>query len=35
VSRSFSDIIMTDELCDRLGVALASGRDFIYGPAGR
>jgi hypothetical protein len=35
VSRSFSDIIMADELCDRLGVALASGRAiFIYGPAG-
>ena len=35
VSRSFSDIIMTDALCDRLGVALASGRAiFIYGPAG-
>jgi len=35
VSRSFRDIIMADELCDRLGVALASGRAiFIYGPAG-
>lgn len=35
VSRSFSDIIMADELCDRLGVAMASGRAiFIYGPAG-
>src|SRR5258707_7322164 len=35
VSRSFRDIIMAEELCDRLGVALASGRAiFIYGPAG-
>jgi predicted ATPase with chaperone activity len=32
---SLSGIIITDELCDRLGVAMASGRAiFIYGPAG-
>jgi hypothetical protein len=32
---SFSGIIIADELCDRLGVAMASGRAiFIYGPAG-
>ena len=35
VSCSFRDIIMADELRDRLGVALGSGRAiFIYGPAG-
>jgi len=35
VSHSFRGIIMADELCDRLGVALASGRAiFIYGPPG-
>jgi predicted ATPase with chaperone activity len=35
VSNSFSDIIMAEELCDRLGVAMGSGRAiFIYGPAG-
>jgi len=28
VSRSFRDIIMADELCDRLGVALAPGVQF-------
>jgi hypothetical protein len=32
---SFSGTIMADELCDRLGVAMASGRAIvIYGPAG-
>ena len=32
---AYSDIIMADDLCDRLGVAMASGRAiFIYGPAG-
>jgi predicted ATPase with chaperone activity len=35
VSRSFRDIIMSVELCDRLGVAMASGRAILlYGPAG-
>jgi len=35
VSHAFSDIIMEDKLCDRLGVAMGSGRAiFIYGPAG-
>lgn len=35
VTQAFRDIIMADELCDRLGVALSSGRAiFIYGPAG-
>jgi predicted ATPase with chaperone activity len=35
VSRAFRDIIMASDLCDRLGVAIASGRAiFIYGPAG-
>jgi predicted ATPase with chaperone activity len=35
VNRSFRDIIMADDLCDRLGVAMGSGRAiFIYGPAG-
>jgi predicted ATPase with chaperone activity len=35
VTRAFQDIIMADDLCDRLGVAMASGRAiFIYGPAG-
>jgi hypothetical protein len=32
---SFSSIIIADELCDRLGVAMASGRAIVlYGPAG-
>jgi hypothetical protein len=35
VTRSFREIIMSEELCERLGVAMASGRAiFIYGPAG-
>ena len=35
VTRAFEDIIMSSDLCDRLGVAMASGRAiFIYGPAG-
>ena len=35
VNRSFRDIIMSDDLRDRLGVAMGSGRAiFIYGPAG-
>jgi predicted ATPase with chaperone activity len=35
VSGAFRDIIMAEELCDRLGVAMGSGRAiFIYGPAG-
>jgi predicted ATPase with chaperone activity len=35
VSHSFRDIIMAEDLCDRLGVAMGSGRAiFIYGPAG-
>lgn len=35
VNHAFQDIIMAEDLCDRLGVALASGRAiFIYGPAG-
>ena len=35
VRQAFAHIILADELCDRLGVALASGRAiFIYGPAG-
>lgn len=35
VSRAFHNIIMADDLRDRLGVAMASGRAiFIYGPAG-
>jgi hypothetical protein len=35
VNRSLSSVIMADDLCDRFGVALASGRAiFIYGPAG-
>jgi hypothetical protein len=33
--QSFRNIIMADELCDRLGVAMGSGRAiFIYGTAG-
>jgi predicted ATPase with chaperone activity len=32
---AFTGIIIADELCDRFGVAMASGRAiFIYGPAG-
>jgi hypothetical protein len=35
VLHAYRDIIMADDLCDRLGVAMASGRAiFIYGPAG-
>jgi predicted ATPase with chaperone activity len=35
VNYAFRDIIMAEGLCDRLGVAMASGRAiFIYGPAG-
>src|SRR5712691_7310022 len=35
VSSAYRDIIMAEELCDRLGVAMASGRAiFIHGPAG-
>ncbi len=35
VSHAYRDIIMAEELCDRLGVAMASGRAiFIHGPAG-
>ena len=35
VNHAFQDIIMAEDLCDRLGVAMASGRAiFIYGPAG-
>jgi predicted ATPase with chaperone activity len=35
VSDSFSGVIMADEVRDRLGVAITSGRAiFIYGPAG-
>ena len=35
VGYAFRDIIMAEDLCDRLGVAMASGRAiFIYGPAG-
>jgi magnesium chelatase subunit ChlI-like protein len=35
VNHAFQDIIMAEDLCDRLGVAIASGRAiFIYGPAG-
>jgi predicted ATPase with chaperone activity len=35
VNNAFRDIIMAEDLCDRLGVAMASGRAiFIYGPAG-
>ncbi|HEY1313014.1 MAG TPA: hypothetical protein VGE92_04015, partial [Steroidobacteraceae bacterium] len=35
VTRAFRDIIMSESLCERLGVAMASGRAiFIYGPAG-
>jgi predicted ATPase with chaperone activity len=35
VTHAFSDIIMAEDLCDRLGVAMGSGRAlFIYGPAG-
>src|SRR5258707_4306809 len=35
VTKAFRDIIMAQDLCDRLGVAMASGRAiFIYGPAG-
>jgi hypothetical protein len=35
VSNAFRDIIMAPQLCDRLGVAMASGRAvLLYGPAG-
>lgn len=35
VVHAYRDIIMAEDLCDRLGVAMASGRAiFIYGPAG-
>jgi predicted ATPase with chaperone activity len=35
VRRALRNIIMADDLCDRFGVALASGRAiFVYGPAG-
>jgi Magnesium chelatase, subunit ChlI len=35
VSQSFREIIMAEELCDRLGVAMASGRAILlFGPAG-
>ena len=35
IGRSFRSIIMSEDLCDRLGVAMASGRAlFIYGPGG-
>jgi len=35
VTRAFREIIMSEALCERLGVAMASGRAlFIYGPAG-
>lgn len=35
VTHSFREIIMAEDLCDRLGVAMGSGRAiFIYGPAG-
>ncbi len=35
VNQAYRDIIMAEDLCDRLGVAMASGRAiFIYGPAG-
>ncbi len=35
VTQAFREIIMSDALCERLGVAMASGRAiFIYGPAG-
>ena len=35
VTRAFSNIVMAEDLCDRIGVAMGSGRAiFIYGPAG-